>query len=56
LCGYLIDSQVGLVECPSHGSRFSFQDGSVVQGPATAPQPVFEARVRNGQIEVRRRG
>jgi nitrite reductase/ring-hydroxylating ferredoxin subunit/uncharacterized membrane protein len=43
------------VECPWHASQFSFQDGSVVQGPATAPQPVFEARVRNGQIEVRRR-
>ena len=43
------------VECPWHGSQFSFQDGSVVQGPATAPQPVFEARVRNGQIEVRQR-
>jgi len=43
------------VECPWHGSQFSFEDGSVVQGPATAPQPVFEARVRNGQIEVRRR-
>jgi len=42
------------VECPWHGSQFSFQDGSAVQGPATAAQPVFEARVRNGQIEVRR--
>jgi len=28
-------------------------DGSVVDGPATFPQPCFEARVREGQIEVR---
>ncbi len=42
------------IECPWHASQFSFADGSVRQGPATAPQPVFEARQRNGQIEVRR--
>jgi len=28
---------------------------SIQQGPATAPQPVFEARVRGGNVEVRRR-
>jgi len=43
----------GLVQCPWHGSRFSVQDGHVVDGPATHPQPRFETRVRNGQIEVR---
>jgi nitrite reductase/ring-hydroxylating ferredoxin subunit/uncharacterized membrane protein len=42
------------VECPWHASQFNLADGSVVHGPATAPQPVFEARQRNGQIEVRR--
>jgi nitrite reductase/ring-hydroxylating ferredoxin subunit/uncharacterized membrane protein len=51
--GKLVDDEC--VECPWHGSRFSLHDGSVVQGPATAPQPVFDARVRNGQVEVCRR-
>ncbi len=41
------------VECPWHGSRFSLKDGSVIDGPATHPQPSLEVRVRSGQIEVR---
>lgn len=44
-----------VVQCPWHGSRFSICDGSVVDGPATSPQPCLEARVRGGQIEVRAR-
>jgi nitrite reductase/ring-hydroxylating ferredoxin subunit/uncharacterized membrane protein len=44
-----------IVQCPWHGSRFSIKDGSVVDGPATFPQPCFETRVREGQIEVRSR-
>ncbi|HZT58253.1 MAG TPA: Rieske 2Fe-2S domain-containing protein [Pyrinomonadaceae bacterium] len=42
-----------VVQCPWHGSRFNVTDGSVVDGPATFPQPCFETRVRDGQIEVR---
>jgi nitrite reductase/ring-hydroxylating ferredoxin subunit/uncharacterized membrane protein len=41
------------VTCPCHGSRFSLRDGSIERGPATAPQPVFETRDRDGRIEVR---
>ena len=41
------------VKCPLHGSTFALVDGSVEQGPATYPQPVLEARVNNGSIEVR---
>jgi nitrite reductase/ring-hydroxylating ferredoxin subunit len=41
------------VRCPWHGSCFSLEDGSVIDGPATHSQPRFETRVRNGQIEVR---
>jgi nitrite reductase/ring-hydroxylating ferredoxin subunit/uncharacterized membrane protein len=41
------------VTCPCHGSRFSLLDGSIERGPATAPQPVFETRDRDGRTEVR---
>lgn len=41
------------IRCPWHASQFSLEDGSVVNGPAVHPQPCFEARIRDGQIEVR---
>ncbi|MDX6689407.1 MAG: hypothetical protein QOG15_864 [Solirubrobacteraceae bacterium] len=44
----------GAVTCPCHGSRFDLRSGAIVQGPATAPQPVLEARTRAGRVEVRR--
>jgi nitrite reductase/ring-hydroxylating ferredoxin subunit len=42
------------IVCPNHASRFSLEDGRVLNGPAVHPQPCLEVRVRNGQIEVRR--
>jgi nitrite reductase/ring-hydroxylating ferredoxin subunit/uncharacterized membrane protein len=45
----------GSVRCPWHLSTFSLEDGSILQGPATAPQPCYETRVRDGAIEVRER-
>ena len=45
--------QDGCVVCPLHSSVFRLEDGSVEQGPATFPQPVLEARVNEGSIEVR---
>jgi nitrite reductase/ring-hydroxylating ferredoxin subunit/uncharacterized membrane protein len=41
------------VVCPWHGSEFSLDDGHVINGPATMPQPVFEVREQNGRIEIR---
>jgi nitrite reductase/ring-hydroxylating ferredoxin subunit/uncharacterized membrane protein len=41
------------VTCPWHGSCFSLRDGSVIDGPATHPQPCFETRLNAGEIEVR---
>ncbi|MDT0319956.1 Rieske 2Fe-2S domain-containing protein [Streptomyces millisiae] len=43
----------GCVRCPWHGSTFRLTDGWNVTGPATAPQPAFEARVVDGRVEVR---
>ena len=43
----------GCVRCPWHGSVFALRDGSVMQGPASFPQPRFEARVNGDQIELR---
>jgi nitrite reductase/ring-hydroxylating ferredoxin subunit/uncharacterized membrane protein len=41
------------VQCPWHDSVFNLEDGSVVHGPATYPLPGYEARMRNGRVEVR---
>jgi nitrite reductase/ring-hydroxylating ferredoxin subunit/uncharacterized membrane protein len=43
-----------IVVCPWHGSRFDLCTGKVRGGPAVFPQPRFETRVRDGQVEVRR--
>lgn len=43
------------IVCPYHNSRFALEDGRVLDGPAVHPQPCLEARVRGGQIEVRRK-
>lgn len=42
------------IQCPWHRSRFALEDGRVLDGPAVHPQPCLEARVRNGQIEIRK--
>lgn len=44
------------IVCPWHGSRFCLQDGSAERGPSTEPAPVFETRLRDGMVEVRRAG
>jgi len=43
----------GSVRCPWHGSRFSLEDGRVLEGPSVHNQPCFEVRVRDGQIEIK---
>ncbi|MCX2970189.1 MULTISPECIES: Rieske 2Fe-2S domain-containing protein [Streptomyces] len=45
----------GCVRCPWHGSTFRLSDGWNVQGPATAPQPAFEARIVEGRVHLRLR-
>lgn len=43
-----------VVVCPWHASRFDVCSGEVEGGPAVFPQPRFEARARDGKIEIRR--
>jgi nitrite reductase/ring-hydroxylating ferredoxin subunit/uncharacterized membrane protein len=57
LGGPLADGQLDdvAIRCPWHGSRFALDDGAVLEGPSTFPQPCFDVRVRAGQIEIRAR-
>ena len=48
--GELVD---GCIVCPWHQSEFDL-DGSVLRGPATRPQLVFETVERDGRVLVRR--
>lgn len=49
--GKLVDEYC--VVCPWHGSTFDMRTGEVIHGPSAYPQPRFEARVREGNVEVR---
>jgi nitrite reductase/ring-hydroxylating ferredoxin subunit len=43
------------VVCPWHGSRFCLNDGEVLNGPATTPQPTFDVKLEDGNVLIRRR-
>jgi nitrite reductase/ring-hydroxylating ferredoxin subunit len=47
------DVRDGCATCPWHGSTFDQRDGSLVRGPSAYPQPAWQARVREGRIELR---
>ena len=51
--GELVDDRV---RCPWHASEFVLTNGSVARGPASAPQPVYDAWDDNGVLKVRRHG
>ncbi|WP_323792141.1 Rieske (2Fe-2S) protein [Nocardioides sp.] len=38
------------IVCPNHGSRFSIEDGSAVQGPASAPLATIALTVEGDNI------
>jgi nitrite reductase/ring-hydroxylating ferredoxin subunit/uncharacterized membrane protein len=47
-------TQDGLcVRCPWHGSRFSLEDGRVIEGPATFALASFKTIVAEGSVSVR---
>ena len=39
--------------CQCHGSRFDVITGAVINGPATSPLTIYEAREANGDIQIR---
>jgi len=41
------------IECPWHFSRFSLEDGRVVQGPACAAIPAYECRIVSNQVQIK---
>ena len=45
----------GSVVCPWHGSEFALEDGAVINGPATQPQPAYDVRERSGSVEIKAR-
>lgn len=40
------------VRCPCHGSVFDLKTGSVVHGPATAPEPSYPVKIEKDEIWV----
>ncbi|MET7614691.1 Rieske (2Fe-2S) protein [Streptomyces seoulensis] len=42
----------GVIVCPCHNSHFSVADGSVKQGPATAPLPERKISVSGDEIKL----
>ncbi len=40
----------GEIRCPCHGSRYSIEDGTVVNGPATQPLPEVAVSVQGDEI------
>jgi glycine betaine catabolism B len=43
------------VECPWHGSKFDVRTGEVTNPPAETPQSVYEVKVENNDILVRKK-
>ena len=50
--GCQVSSVSQTIDCGCHGSKFSIEDGSVVQGPATAPLPEKQVAVQGGEISL----
>ncbi len=42
----------GTIVCPWHASQFRLDDGEIVNGPATHPQPAYQTFEHDGSIEV----
>ncbi|MGC8511246.1 MAG: Rieske 2Fe-2S domain-containing protein [Acidimicrobiales bacterium] len=47
-----VDVDVREIECARHGAMFALEDGAPTSLPATRPVARYEARVRDGRVEV----
>jgi nitrite reductase/ring-hydroxylating ferredoxin subunit len=43
-----------IVECPLHFAQFDVRTGKLVDGPISADVPVYEVRVENGAVLIKR--
>ena len=46
------DDRRATIECPVDGSVFDVETGEPLDGPATDPLPIYQARVVDGWVEV----
>lgn len=51
LCDGYFDGHV--IECPLHQGAFDVRDGRPVSAPAARPMKIFDARVRDGMVQIR---
>ena len=45
-----------VVQCPWHGSRYDVRSSEVVRPPAMRPELVFEVKVENNDILIKKAG
>jgi len=43
-----------IVECPLHFAQFDVRTGKLIDGPISADVPVYEVRVENGAVLIKR--
>ena len=43
-----------IVECPLHFAQFDVRSGKLIDGPISADVPVYEVRVENGAVLIKR--
>ncbi len=47
-----VDVEAREIECARHGAMFALADGTPTSLPATHPVARYEARIRDGRVEV----
>jgi 3-phenylpropionate/trans-cinnamate dioxygenase ferredoxin subunit len=47
------DMEGQIITCPRHGARFDVCTGKALSMPAVIPLPTFEARLVDGEVQVR---